>query len=163
LIEKILVKRYPHLQQHQVSCHAAHKEGQRIHPCGQCEKCRRIVAMLKALDDDPGRCGYTEEDVRDCLQQVVARGVHQESAGAGHLLFLLAEKKLVSLPPEAVKKLKPHPEIMKLRFDPERSPLDGIPGDLRKDLYGIFLGYAEGALERNGRGWREIDPLTAAN
>ncbi len=30
------------------------------HPCGRCEKCRRVVGMLKALGADPGRCGYTE-------------------------------------------------------------------------------------------------------
>ena len=38
LIEKMLVERYPHLQEHQVSCHAAHKREERIHPCGNCEK-----------------------------------------------------------------------------------------------------------------------------
>ncbi|MEZ4763664.1 MAG: hypothetical protein R3C26_10865 [Calditrichia bacterium] len=31
LILKILVNRYPDLQMHQVSCHASHKEGERVH------------------------------------------------------------------------------------------------------------------------------------
>lgn len=53
LIEKILLERYPHLQAKQVSCHAAHKEEGRIHPCGRCEKCRRIVGMLAALGGTP--------------------------------------------------------------------------------------------------------------
>ncbi len=59
LIENILAERYPELQRHQVSCHAAHKEGERIKPCGRCEKCMRIVAMLSAMDADPTLCGYT--------------------------------------------------------------------------------------------------------
>ncbi|MCF8268035.1 MAG: hypothetical protein K9I69_08105, partial [Ignavibacteriales bacterium] len=45
LIEKILAKRYPELQQHQISCHASHQKEDRIYPCGKCEKCRRIVGM----------------------------------------------------------------------------------------------------------------------
>lgn len=161
LIEKILVKRYPHLQEHQVSCHAAHTEGKRIYPCARCEKCRRIVGMLKVLDADPGHCGYNKEGIANCLKQIVSRGVHQESAGARHLLYLLAEKELVQLPAAARKKLKPHPEILKLRFDPERSPIDGIPGDLRTSFYRIFLEYAEGALQRKDSGWLAFDPLSS--
>ncbi len=161
LIEKILAKRYPRLQEHQVSCHAAHKEDNRIHPCGQCEKCRRIVCMLKALDADPTRCGYTEEGIQNCLKQVVSKGVHQESAGARHLVFMLAEKQLVHLPLSTRKKLKPHPEILKIRFDPERSPIEGIPVDLRTSLYRTFLQYADGALERVGHEWKEFEPLSS--
>ena len=58
LILKILVKRFPDLQRQQVSCHAAHEKDGRIYPCGNCEKCRRIIGMLKALDENPERCGY---------------------------------------------------------------------------------------------------------
>jgi hypothetical protein len=43
LIMKILLKRYPELQQHQISCHAAHEVDGRMYPCGKCEKCRRII------------------------------------------------------------------------------------------------------------------------
>lgn len=161
LIEKILVKRYPHLQEHQVSCHAAHSEGNRIYPCGQCEKCRRIVGMLKVLDADPGRCGYSKEGIENCLNLIVSKGVHQESAGSRHLLYLMAEKKLVQLPAATRKTLKPSPEILKLRFDPERSPIDGIPGDLRTSLYRIYLEYADGALQRKGSEWVEFDPLSS--
>jgi len=57
LILKILVKRYPELQKHQVSCHASHDKDGRVYPCGNCEKCRRIVGMLMALDEDPRNCG----------------------------------------------------------------------------------------------------------
>ncbi len=65
LIEKTLVERYPDLQRLQVSCHAAHNDGERVRPCGQCEKCRRIVGMLRAVGADPGRCGYTPEQIEN--------------------------------------------------------------------------------------------------
>jgi creatinine amidohydrolase/Fe(II)-dependent formamide hydrolase-like protein len=161
LIEKILVKRYPSLHEQQVSCHAAHAEGKRIYPCARCEKCRRIVGMLKVLDSDPGRCGYSKEGIDNCLKEIVSKGVNQESAGARHLLYLLDGKKLVQLPASARKKLKPRPEILKLRFDPERSPIDGIPGDLRTSLYRVFLEYADGALQRKGNQWQEFNPLSS--
>ncbi len=158
LIEKILVERFPHLQRHQVSCHATHIEGERIRPCGQCEKCRRIVGMLMALGADPSHCGYSEAQVKHCLEELVEKGVHQESAGAQHLIFLLNEKGLIP-PAHKGLKIREHPEIMKVRFDPDRSPIDAVPVDLREPVLRIFLEHAEGAVRRHGRLWIEYDPL----
>ena len=45
---------------------------------------------------------------------------------------------LISLREEQTKKLKPHPEILQIRIDNERSPLNSIPQDLRKPLFNIF-------------------------
>jgi hypothetical protein len=160
LIQKLLVKRYPHLQQQQVSCHAAHKEDHRIHPCGQCEKCRRIVGMLKALDADPARCGYSEKQVQKSLENFTSTQLNQESACVRQLTFMLAGKKLVTIPSSVKKFAHGQPEVLKLRFDPERSPIHGIPLDLRTLLYGIYLEYADGALQRMDHHWKTIDPLT---
>ncbi len=160
LILKILVNRYPDLQAHQVSCHAAHKENDRVHPCGKCEKCRRIVGMLKAFGADPARCGYSETQIQHCLKELAVKGVHQESAGAQHLLWLLASQNLLLLPPEQKEALSPHPKIMKLRFHPERSPVDYLPGDLRNALYKLYLQHAEGAIRFNGESWIKFDPLS---
>ncbi|UCE20602.1 MAG: creatininase family protein [Gemmatimonadota bacterium] len=160
LIEKILAERYPELQQHQVSCHAAHKEGERIHPCGRCEKCRRIVGMLKALGADPGLCGYSKNQIEYCLKSLTEKEVHQEAAGAQHMMSLLAEKNIFPKAFGISKGFKQHPEILKLRIDPERSPIEGIPVDLRQPLFNIFLKHAEGAVRRSGRVWLEFDPLS---
>ena len=92
LIEKILVERYPELQRLQVSCHAAHKEDDRVRPCGKCEKCRRVVGMLTALGADPTGCGYDREQIDDCLRRFVREGVHQEAEAAQQTLFLLGQK-----------------------------------------------------------------------
>jgi creatinine amidohydrolase/Fe(II)-dependent formamide hydrolase-like protein len=160
LIEKTLVERFPDLQAHQVSCHATHVENGRVKPCGRCEKCRRIVAMLAAFGHDPGRCGYTEDQVHACLVAFARRGVHQETAGAEHLTYLLAERGVLPGDVEPAHKPRPHPEVASLRYDPERSPLDTVPADLRAPLHQILLGHAEGALRREGRKWVELDGLS---
>jgi creatinine amidohydrolase/Fe(II)-dependent formamide hydrolase-like protein/7-cyano-7-deazaguanine synthase in queuosine biosynthesis len=160
LIEKILVERYPDLQQQQTSCHATHKQGDRVYPCGDCEKCRRIVAMLKAIGADPVRCGYAPEKILNCLKKIPHKRVSQETAGVRHLFYTLMQKGLIDtqgLPPGAFKE---HPEILKLRFDSKSSPINSIPIDLRKGLFQICLKHANGAVKRTGRLWKEVDILT---
>ena len=159
LIEKTLAERYPDLQKHQISCHAAHKEGDRFRPCGSCEKCRRIVGMLSAFDIDPSVCGYTPEQITRCLADIVRKGDNQEAGGQRHMAYLLSGRGLIDLPPGKAKKLRPSHEIMKLRFHPRLSPIEGIPVDLREDLYRILLQHAEGALRYSGRKWEEFDVL----
>ncbi len=159
LIEKILTTRYPDLQKHQVSCHATHAAGERMHPCGKCEKCRRIVGMLSALDADPRRCGYTDAQIQWCLRDIVKKGVHQEPAGFEQLAYMLSEKGLIDLPAERRSKLNPHEEILKLRFDNRRSLIEGIPVDLREPLYRIYLEYADGSVRRLKRDWVGFDLL----
>jgi hypothetical protein len=159
LIEKILVERYPEMQRLQVSCHASHKEGDRVKPCGRCEKCRRIVGMLMALGGDPTNCGYTARQIEQCLKSIAAKGVHQISDDAEHLAFMLKEKGLISAPDlgNARPRLREH--TMKLRFESERSPVEGIPEDIRESLYRIYLQHAAGAVRRSGREWIDFDPL----
>ena len=159
LILKILVNRYPDLQMHQVSCHASHKEGERVHPCGKCEKCRRIVGMLVAFGADPQRCGYSPAQISHCLNDLKTKGVHQESAGAQHLLWLLTQRGHLTLPPREQELLKSHPNIMKLRFHPDRSPVDLLPKDLRKPLFKLYLEHANGTVRHNGEKWMSYDPL----
>ncbi|MFH1998280.1 MAG: creatininase family protein [Planctomycetota bacterium] len=159
LIEKILVNRYPDLQRFQVSCHATHKEGEKVHPCGRCEKCRRIVGMLTALDADPERCGYTKEQIAHCLNSLTEKGINQEAEDAQHLAYLLAGKGLLDASKLKAGRASCREEVVKLRFDPDKSPFEAIPKDLRSSLYQIFMQYAEGAVRRQGRTWIDIDPL----
>jgi creatinine amidohydrolase/Fe(II)-dependent formamide hydrolase-like protein len=158
LIEKILVERYPVLQSHQVSCHAAHKDAGtgRILPCGRCEKCRRIVGMLTALGADPERCGYTADQITAALDALVSGNVKQESAGAEQMILMLNARGLWAggdpLP-------DPHPEVLKVRIEKERAPLNTVPTDLREPLLRLFLEHADGAVRRHGRVWLPADPF----
>ncbi|MGD8524477.1 MAG: creatininase family protein, partial [Desulfobacterales bacterium] len=160
LIEKTLALRYPQLQQHQTSCHAAHKEADRIHPCGKCEKCRRIVSMLLALDVDPGRCGYRASQFEIALTGFVKKGVAQETAGVRQLGFMLMQKGLIDVPPERKKMFCEQPEVLNLRYDPKVSPMNSIPVDLRIPLLRIIMQYADGAMRRLGKNWTTFDPLS---
>lgn len=159
LIQKVLVERYPRLQEHQTSCHAAHIDGDRVRPCGTCEKCRRIIGMLEALGADPTLCGYTRAQIRDALGVIGSLGVHQEGPGAEHLIHRLVERGLVAASSPLASGARPHGEIMKLRFDPERSPVDAIPVDLRRPIYRILGQHAKGAVRRSGKVWLDFDPL----
>jgi creatinine amidohydrolase/Fe(II)-dependent formamide hydrolase-like protein len=159
LVEKILVERYPELQRLQTSCHAAHTVGERVEPCGRCEKCRRVVGMLSALGADPTDCGYRPDQVDHCLGALVESGVHQEAAGESHMLVMLEQRGLLPAPSSATGRVKPHPEVLKVRIDPERSPMDAVPVDLRRGLFQIFLEHAHGAVRRTGRVWIPAFPL----
>jgi creatinine amidohydrolase/Fe(II)-dependent formamide hydrolase-like protein len=178
LIQKMLVERYPDLQREQVSCHAAHTEGERVLPCGACEKCRRIVSMLVAVGADPAACGYDREQIAAALAAFAERGSHTETPGVQHVAFLLEQRGLfppigagagrAAIGPAAATAMsagggaitaRKRPEIAKLRFDPERSPSHGIPNDLREPLYRIFLEHADGAVKKSGRVWIACDPL----
>ena len=159
LIEKVLVERYPDLQSLQLSCHAAHIDGERVKPCGKCANRRRIVGMLTSVGASPTFCGYTSRQIEESLQSLATQGVHQERAGFQHLLFLLEGQGMLpegSRPSHARERI----EVMKLRFSAEASPFDTLPRDLREPLYKILLEHAEGAVRRSGRLWVDVDPLS---
>jgi creatinine amidohydrolase/Fe(II)-dependent formamide hydrolase-like protein len=158
-IQAILARRYPLIQKQQVSCHAAHKEGDRIYPCGKCEKCRRIVGILKAMDGNPENCGYTPGQIEHCLDELGSKPVHQIGPDARHLSLLLTRKGLIRMKESAMRYLRESPETMKLRFDPERSPMGCMPTDLRKPLFSIYLQYSDGAVIKKGRKWLDFRPL----
>jgi creatinine amidohydrolase/Fe(II)-dependent formamide hydrolase-like protein len=115
--------------------------------------------MLLAMGGDPGRSGYTQEQIEDCQATLVAKGIHQERRGVEQLAFLLGQKGVIRAPRLGTVRAQERPEIMRLRFDSERSPVETIPTDLRKPLYGILLEHADGAVIRKGRTWQAFDPL----
>lgn len=159
LIQKIITQRYPDLQRLQVSCHAATVRDERAYPCGRCEKCRRIVGMLKAIDADPAHCGYTAPQVEHCLKQLAAHGTHQERPVVEQLGLMLWEKGLIAEPALGSTHVLERPAVLKLRFDPHRAPLDGIPVNLRTKLLRIYAEHTAGAVKRNGGLWVDFDPL----
>ena len=161
LILKILVKRYPHLQAHQISCHAAHIHENRAYPCGKCEKCRRIIGMLSAMDESPERCGYTQEQIPFALEKLGSTGVKQLGTDAAHLFYLLLQKNLIPQDSANARLAGDHPYIMKLRFDNERSTLNDVPLNLYKPLLKIYLEYADGAVQRQNKQWKEFNALSS--
>lgn len=159
LILKILSERYPALQSHQVSCHAAHEKDGRIFPCGNCEKCRRIVGMLTALEEDPGHCGYSPVAIDKALRNLEVKGVKQIGSDSAHLYYLLLEKGALKENEHTKRSARYHQSIMKLRFDNERSKLSDMPSYIREPLIKILIGYSQGATKLVNRKWEEYDVL----
>jgi len=114
LILKILVSRYPELQTNQVSCHAAHVRNGRAYPCGNCEKCRRIIALIEVLGFSAERCGYSRDQITKAFAEIGKKGVKQLETDAAHLINLLIEKNLIDRTSEIAKLAKSHHYIMKL-------------------------------------------------
>jgi creatinine amidohydrolase/Fe(II)-dependent formamide hydrolase-like protein/7-cyano-7-deazaguanine synthase in queuosine biosynthesis len=160
LILKVLVKRYPHLQAHQISCHAAHIHENRAYPCGKCEKCRRIIGMLSALDESPEACGYTKDQINSALEKLGSAGIKQLGTDAAHLYHLLLDKNLIPKDSVNAGLARIHPQITKLRFDNERSTLNDLPQKLYKSLLEIYLHYADGSVQRQNKKWIEFNALS---
>ncbi len=159
LIMKILVNRYPELHRHQVSCHSASIRDGQSFPCGKCEKCRRIVAMLTALDESPEKCGYSGTQISDAILKTGALGVKQIDSDAQHLYYMLLNKNLFPLKSANAVNAKAHHQIMKMRFDGKRSALNDMPLDLYKELVPLFLKYSGGAVQRINRKWIKFNIL----
>ena len=159
LIEKTLAERYPALLRQQVSCHAAHVDGERVRPCGRCEKCRRIVGMLVAIGADPGACGYDAGQIAGAMAALRDGELHQEGPAVEHLSHLLVTGGHLA-GPIAGSASRPRPEVVKLRFERDRAPLETMPVDLRAPLYRILLAHAEGAVRRQGPRWVPFDALS---
>lgn len=157
LIMKILIKRYPELQKQQVSCHAAHEVDGRMYPCGKCEKCRRIIGMIKALEENPEKCGYKEVQIENGLQELASKSVKQIGSDASHLYYLLLESNLIENNEFTRKAAKKHVEITKIRFDQERSTLEDLPKHIRKPLFNILQQYSDGAVRRKDNKWLEVE------
>lgn len=156
LILKILVKRYPELQRLQVSCHAAHEEDGRMRPCGNCEKCRRIIGMLYALGENPERCGYTAVQIQNGLKALSEKKVKQIGSDASHLYYLLLQGGILPDNDHVRKLARNHPRIMQLRFDKERSSLADLPKHIRRPLINIYREYIEGLSMISNKKWHSI-------
>lgn len=158
LILKILAVRYPELQQHQVSCHAAHEHAGRILPCGRCEKCRRICGMLMALDRSPENCGYSSDQVQRLLKELAEFPLKQLGTDQAHLLWLLQQKELIDNTEYVRRKARQYNQIECLRFD-FRSSLDDVSKDFGTALLDIMLDESQGAVERKNDRWQEYSPI----
>jgi hypothetical protein len=116
--------------------------------------------MLTAMGADPATCGYTRQQVEYCQNRFLHEPIHQEYAGAQHLAYLLTQKGILHSKLMKSVTVKEKPEIMKIRIDADRAPVEVMPVSFRRLLFDIFLKYAGGAVRRNGRLWIECD-LTA--
>ena len=113
--------------------------------------------MLRAVDADPQVCGYPPAVQRRLLAELGRLGVRAERPLVEHLARLLAQRGLIPEPRLGCVAAGNHPEILKLRFDPERSPLREIPGRLRRPLLELFDEDGTEIVRRQGSEWVELE------
>jgi creatinine amidohydrolase/Fe(II)-dependent formamide hydrolase-like protein len=152
LIERVLATRYPDLLAAQVSCHATTVSEDRARPCGACEKCRRVVAMLTANGADPAPLGYPPDVARTCLIDFARRGVHQDPDDAEHLAWRLARSGKIPADSPMGRAAREHPHVESLRVDPERSPPEVVPDDVYARVMSILVRHAP-VVRRREAGW----------
>jgi hypothetical protein len=157
LIEGILVECFPHLLPLRSACRGPRGWGDGINPCGICEACRGVVAMLLALDADPSICGYREAQVEAALAACDREGIRLDRATTEHLAHLLYARGTIPSPRLGTVAGHEHSEIEKVRLDDERSPLSDIPMSLRLPLLDVFLDHSDGALFYTGCEWIDVD------
>ncbi|HEX4965990.1 MAG TPA: hypothetical protein VF173_34590 [Thermoanaerobaculia bacterium] len=160
LIQKQLLRRYPEMLRLQTSCHRAHPAGGRMWPCGRCEKCVGVMAVLTAFGGDPAACGYSPGQVERCLRELPQQGTWQEPYALEHLAFLLHEKGVLPAAMVGSYRAARHSEMMKLRFDGDASDLGDVPEDLRYPLFRLLLEHAEGAVTAVNDEWIDFDPCS---
>jgi hypothetical protein len=68
-------------------------------------------------------------------------------------MWMLERGKLLEIRGGAPERPRPHHEILKVRIDPERSPVEAVPADLRGPLMRILRAHARGVVRRAGRTW----------
>ena len=112
--------------------------------------------MIKALDENPEKCGYTVNQISDGLKFLASKSVKQIGSDASHLYYMLLNKGFVVNNAFTRKLAAEHSEIMKLRFDQERSNLEDLPLSIRKPLFSILSKYSEGAVKRIDGQWADI-------
>lgn len=117
--------------------------------------------MLSVLDEDPKNCGYTPDQIAKSFKSLEEKKVKQLGQDAAHLFHLLLEKGFIEKNDHTTRLAKPHEQILKLRFDNERSMLSDVPSEIRKPLYQYFLQYSNGAVRLKDRKWKEFDVLNS--
>ncbi len=134
LVENVLASRYPDLFNCQVSCHAALIDTHRARPCGRCEKCRRIMAILTAVGVNPRLIGYSEDMVNAALNSLGEQGLHSQLAG--EFAQVLSMLKGIEVPQQ----------IERLRISQATAPLSEIPAAIRPALLNILQPYTRGTV-----------------
>jgi creatinine amidohydrolase/Fe(II)-dependent formamide hydrolase-like protein len=115
--------------------------------------------MLTALGADPGRCGYSPDQVDRCMEDLVEMGIHQEREGIEHLGHLLDSMGLLRGPGLGEVAPRERPEVLSLRFSEDRSPLDVVPTDIRRALTELLLLHASGSVRWVKGVWRPFDVM----
>jgi len=155
--ETIIARRYRELLPVQRSCHATHKEGGAVVPCGRCTKCLGVLAILVATGVDPRVMGYRDEDLALLEKRLRETRLRLDRHELEHTLFRLGQKgfRLAAADLKYPGEYRPqeHPEVEMLKFDPANSHVDNVPTRFRAKVFALLAQHTRGAVELRGGKW----------
>ena len=146
IVERMLVKRYPHLARYQRSCHSCHFHNSEVVPCGTCSKCLGVLLYLLANKADPRKLNYSENDISSFKKRVDFSSLRLDQDEKNHSFSLLRDKGEF---PQG--KRVDHVEqvhVNNITCDPQI-----IPQQFREKLLRIIEKYTTGYCRLEGETW----------
>jgi len=152
IVEKILVKRYPHLAKLQRSCHSCHFEKNGIVPCGTCSKCNGILLFLLANGFDPTIMNFRKKDINSFPQGVKSSSLRLDQDEKDQSFYLL-DKKNKNL------EVKPVDHVERIHVNSVTCDPMLYPKQFRADLLKLIEGYTTGYCELKNEKWVPINKI----
>jgi len=149
IVERILVKRYPHLAKYQRSCHSCHFEKNEIIPCGKCSKCIGVLLFLFANKEDPKIMNYKNENVKNFPNWIDSSKLRLDEDEKNQSFYLIGTKGKI---PE----VKPIDHVEKIHINSTTCDPCFIPGNLRNNLFEIIKQYTTGFCILKEEKWSNI-------
>ena len=155
IVERILVKRYPHLAKYQRSCHSCHFDNEEIIPCGTCSKCMGILLFLLANNQDPKIMKFKEEDIKLFHERVNPKNLRLDEDEKNQSFYIIGKK-------ENQSKYKPVEHVEKIHLSKNTCNINLIPNHLRIKLLDIIREYTTGYCILKNENWisiKEVDNI----
>jgi hypothetical protein len=137
IVERILVKRYPHLACLQRSCHSCHLEHDAIVPCGKCTKCLGVMLFLSANHADPKIMNFKKDDLDLFQKRLQTSKLRLDEDEKNHSLYLsnISIDKRIPSPVHHVEQIHVNKDLC--------NPLL-LPTGFQKNIYGLLERYTKG-------------------
>lgn len=150
IVERVLVKQYPHLAQLQRSCHSCHLENENVIPCGKCTKCLGVMLFLSANHADPKMMNFRTQDIDLFEKRLKTSKLRLDEDEKNHSLYLSGFS-------SDTQPLYPVDHIEKIHVNKDFCDPFVLPDGFRKDIYGLLEKYTKGYCVLKNKEWIEID------
>ena len=153
VVERILMKRYPHLARVQRSCHSCHLEAGEVIPCGKCSKCLGILLFLLANKADPKIINYQEKAIKSFTTNVASSGLRLDQDEKDQSFYLFYDG-------ASNQGVRPVDHVEKIHVNETTCNPTMIPLQFRESLMTIIEQYAKGYCTLDRGVWKPIESST---
>ncbi|MFO7677353.1 MAG: hypothetical protein R6V50_03095 [Thermoplasmatota archaeon] len=149
IVQRILVKRYPHLATHQRSCHSCHITQNQILPCGHCSKCRGVLLFLLANKDDPTVMSFQSQNAEDFIKQTNPSLLRLDEDEKTHSFYLIQH--------HTQTKYQPVDHVEQIHHHKQICDACAIPDQFRNKLFSLFEQYTKGYCFLENDSWKTVE------